>query len=572
MARVDSLIDGEFTLIVDCSHPWDMEDAFARCKVDGAEITKLGCACNEHGCDCSEWDAIRKRCCSVASEPTSDEKEALDAGAVTQTPLPDEKDVVETTGQQSWVTRYQPLLDVSWSEDVVNVVVSSQATYFESSEQRIFCLFGEQYPRCYEWPNQFGRAVLVEGSEEGKGLVKAEIGSRSHLFEYEVRSAKLELRHASASPKSDPEKPYKFTKLPKAKYDPQESKHIGKTLWRKGRLKLTKRVDVAEHSFVRAVNDLVIGELAGEGYEDQWAVRSIHRGSYSLWVISMLSITGEIDKQWICHRHPDGSPICAAGRWGRIRPILPERTLPDGWLLHTNESGNRDGTTYLVWFDTSGDVSTMPVLATGGTEAYGEHCGWADSYCVWIEGFWTPFEVLEPPCVRIFKSTLWSAIHVRAQHRWIERKKSSAGADFEPKPGVYSPVNGQWQISDCAVVKKRPLKPAPDRASLLKILRRSKIILKAELMRDCSVDESKQKNLGGLIRRCEKLGRSKTTIDCDNSPGSLSRNCDLMCGTWNVGEEDHEGEWALGVRFDLVDGKLDKSSITCGIAGGYAAD
>jgi len=40
-------------------------------------------------------------------------------------------------------------------------------------------------------------------------------------------------------------------------------------------------------------------------------------------------------------------------------------------------------------------------MDAGGVDGYGEACGFAEGYCVWLEGTWVKLELQAPACVRV---------------------------------------------------------------------------------------------------------------------------------------------------------------------------
>ena len=119
-----------------------------------------------------------------------------------------------------------------------------------------------------------------------------------------------------------------------------------------------------------------------------------------------------------------------------------------GWLLLADSPAYRSGSAVLARFDIAAAPS-FAELEIGNMEGDGGACGFAKSYCLRMHGVHTSFEVLSPSCVEIGTSTLWSAIHVRAEHRYAQRRERLAPPETEPKVGTYVPVEGKWVQASC---------------------------------------------------------------------------------------------------------------------------
>jgi hypothetical protein len=192
--------------------------------------------------------------------------------------------------------------------------------------------------------------------------------------------------------------------------------------------------------------------LAAVATEDETSTVSsvTHDGTSLVSVASHSLGAHEIEHAWTCHRARGAARTCGETRLWDFRAIDPARSLPRGWLLRAQDSGHRWRSTWLVWVSLAPGGLEAASLEVAGTGGQGEGCPHADSYCVFTEGTWIPYQILAPQCVRLERATLWSATRIRKQSRWVGEKVWKAPIDHDPPPGTYRPSGGSWVPAACA--------------------------------------------------------------------------------------------------------------------------
>jgi hypothetical protein len=348
----------------------------------------------------------------------------------------------------AWTDRYRAVLELAWKHGVTHVASAGNAASFASDAGAWLCLFDAQEWRCFRWPSEIGRATSVSSWAYGAGSLEVEEGSVLHDLRFALRGQELELRHGSSAPLTSPTAGFDYTKpKPASSARPRRS-----ALWKHGRPKLGESSAPAAAAFAGALRELFAARearLARDEPAPDWQLFSLHHGGGALWTLTEFDDHAVIAEQWACHRAQDAVPKCLESRMARIRALAPDATLSHAWLLLADDPSYRGGSADLVWLDVAAEAPRAARLPVGRVESYGEACPDDDGYCVWMEGFDTPFELLAPPCVRVLPATVWSAVHVRKRRRFEERKQGPAPSNFEPQPGTYAPVDGAWQRADC---------------------------------------------------------------------------------------------------------------------------
>jgi hypothetical protein len=175
----------------------------------------------------------------------------------------------------------------------------------------------------------------------------------------------------------------------------------------------------------------------------------------------------DFNEEDTCQRRPGTARACGGNLHGFVA-ASPAKTQPAGWLVMVEGEGDVGGNAKLVWVIVSdGSLKTfeMPVAASGGDGMACQSGGLpgvpanATGYCMDFQGFWTPFEILSPTCVRIGKTTVWRTIHIRTGDRWVQESHDAAPTEIPsmgltkpaPTPGTYRPGAGGWEAVQCSV-------------------------------------------------------------------------------------------------------------------------
>jgi hypothetical protein len=197
-------------------------------------------------------------------------------------------------------------------------------------------------------------------------------------------------------------------------------------------------------------------------------ISSVERGGASVVSIGE-GDSGNYFEMWTCLRGPGASRACGSTALSDFEPLDSGAPVPGGWLLLSYEPAYRSGSSEIVWLTARDGRLATATLDVGRTDAIGEGCEHLPGYCVDMVGNWTRWKIVSTTCVRIGPTVRWRAIHVRAQHRWVNEKllpparpepaPSDADTDWDshedgpgvaPAPGTYRPVMDHWERADCA--------------------------------------------------------------------------------------------------------------------------
>jgi hypothetical protein len=328
----------------------------------------------------------------------------------------------------AWAAPHEALMTALDAARVRAIQGSRQAFYFED-DRRWLCLAGTRGARCYLWPERAPRVLGVEGDAE-RPTLRVDRGR----IELRPRQGGRVLGIMRVAPVAAEES---YTQPPSRR--PREERAP-----RASRRGLPAELKPVEDE--RAAR--VASAVAGCATDGELTMASSEQAGASLISIAELEESGETTRAWTCQRAA-GVRRCAETRLSAFRPLAPP--APDGWLLLASHFGHRWSSLELAWVSARGPELAVATLDVGGADGQGEACTFAPGYCVFMEGRWTPFEVLAPGCVRIASSILWSATHVRMGDRWLRESRHPAPAEFRPAAGTYrpDPDRGVWIQAAC---------------------------------------------------------------------------------------------------------------------------
>jgi hypothetical protein len=344
--------------------------------------------------------------------------------------------------EPAWFVTYQPLMAEIDAAKVSYILGTRDAFYLEA-KRRWLCFRTEvgAESRCFEWPARAPRMTAVDvlrGRDErldrlfmraGELTIEARIGRAARGWRPTIARVRREpdMDDASLPPSRRP-----APRAPRADATTAALEGL-----------LLPPADDLPPALARAMTALPHDEVAAR-------LSSIeHAGTSLVTVAEIVDPAAGIDRAWSCHRPAGGRRSCGETNIAQARALAPERTLPHGWLLHVSDAGQRWASLSLVWVAPGPGGLASATLDLGGAQGNGEDCRFTDSYCVWMEGTFTPYEVVAPDCVRVGSTLLWSALHVRVTDRWLHEKRWAAPTDHEPRPGTYRPAAGEWVPATC---------------------------------------------------------------------------------------------------------------------------
>lgn len=355
----------------------------------------------------------------------------------------DAGDVPHNSVPPAWYSRYQPLMDALEAEHVSYLCGSRDAFYAETG-RRWLCLRDGVDLHCQEWPAGAPRltdvAINRNTAERVDGLL---LYADEVIISATVRAVagSLRLGRLRRTRREDE------SSTPPSRRNPRQRPSRDPDLDAPGGLVL------ADHAGVPAALAHAMTTLTADDPSARvWSVEQ--SGTSLVTVVESIEASGELDRAWTCHR-PAGSPrICGETAIADARALIPTRTLPGGWLLRAPAAGLRWASLALVWVAPGPTGLETATLDLGGAQGSGESCRFTRGYCVFMEGAFTPYELLAPGCVRVGATTLWSALHVRMADRWLHEKRWRAPPDHAPRPGTYRPAGSEWVPAPCADAAK----------------------------------------------------------------------------------------------------------------------
>jgi hypothetical protein len=345
----------------------------------------------------------------------------------------------------------------------------NDALYVEANA-RWLCLWREASGlRCYVWPDGAPRPTGF-GSWTGRKEQLLGVDTRDHSFDIEAHLeageiASVTLGHVKCAP--EPQQAFAYT-MPPSRRPKSRARRCDRALL-STRPRLAATTDATPLEAARAF----AAARAGTFNQGLLVASVEHAGA------SVVSIgaggSGDYSEMWTCLRGPGASRACGSTALSQFEPLDSGAPVPGAWLLLAYEPAYRSGSSEIVWLTARDGRLTTATLDVGGTDAIGEGCEHLPSYCVDIVGNWTRWKVLSTTCVRIGPTVRWRAVHVRAQHRWVNEKllpparpepaRSDADSDADadgdwdsheegpgvaPTPGTYRPVMDHWEPADCA--------------------------------------------------------------------------------------------------------------------------
>jgi hypothetical protein len=339
----------------------------------------------------------------------------------------------------------------------------NDALYVEANA-RWLCLWREASDlRCYGWPDGAPRPTGF-GVWAGRKERTLGVDTRDHSFDIEAHLqgdeiASVTLGHVKCAP--EPQQAFAPT-MPPSRRPKSKSRPCDRALL-STRPRLAATTDATPLEIARA-----FAAARARTDNQDLLVASVERGGASVVSIGEGS-DGDYFDMWTCLRGPGAPRACGNTILSEFEPLDSGAPVPGAWLLLSYETAYRSVSSEIVWLTARDGRLTTATLEVGATDGIGEGCEHLPSYCVDIVGNWTRWKVLSTTCVRIGRTVRWRAIHVRAQHRWINEKvlpparpepaPSDADTDWDshedgpgvaPTPGTYRPVMDHWERADCA--------------------------------------------------------------------------------------------------------------------------
>jgi len=356
--------------------------------------------------------------------------------------------------------RFDPYVAMLDAAGVTYIEGGASAVYMETAERRWLCVRREGAGvGCYPWPGNAPR-VSVGDTFYGAHGTLLDAFTDTHRLKLSIRTPGTKKEYLFVGrvrcESSGDELAYTMppSRRPKQRAVRCDRKAFADCAHLDGCSEAVPR------NLARALADLDTGQDTGLRVR----ITSVQHGGMNLVSIGEGSNEQGWFGFWTCHRQLGRPRVCGKTDLSSFRAIHPESTVPANWLLLAYAGYNRSGTTTLVWVTASEGVLRTAQLEIGATSGYGESCEsllWGEgirrSYCVFIAGNWTPYEILSPSCVRIGRTLPWTAVRVRAQDRWIKEKVRPAHAEDEydipgdpPASGTYRAAADGWKLDDCS--------------------------------------------------------------------------------------------------------------------------
>jgi hypothetical protein len=371
----------------------------------------------------------------------------------------DEDDEGSDDAEEETDEGFDPFMDLLDAHHVRYIVGGGDRGIYLEADRPWLCLWDDAGEvTCYAWPRDLPRVVwLYVSSAKGSQL---HLGTATSEWVFQARRGPGALDLVSVSVRcraSSKDMPY--TMPPSRR--PKAAKACAAP---KRGTQLLPDADPVPWAIVRA-----FVELQHETKLVDLAITSVEHAGTSLVSLRHRSDEDEEMLSWSCHRPPDTPRICTSTDLGEYSAIHPEKTLPEGWLLHTNSGIHRFAEARLLWVGVKDDTFATFGLLVGAVDGYGEDCSAfvprTEGYCVLATGNWTPFKVSFPLCVRILPTLRWSAVHIRMQDRWIGERRLKAprkpeeadedddmdeeGLPWPPALGTYRLGPEGWHRAPC---------------------------------------------------------------------------------------------------------------------------
>lgn len=346
---------------------------------------------------------------------------------------------------------------IEGAADAVNVRASQDAAYLELASGRWLCVWPDGALQCFAWPARWPEVTEVS-LQQGAGYLRlSELGAE-HSLQARVHNGALRLEHTRSWPARDPAAPADCADVPPPQRDRLDRPQ--RVLWPRAR---RSRIAVAAAAVPALAEVLRQGAQRGREAGNDVRLESFRRGAHSLTLISEWGFGEEISQQWMCVRRAGEPARCRESpRYRELVALAPERAPADsarGWLLLAGRGGARWSESVVLWLDAEGRGTELPLEKSGGDGRDCEELG--RGYCVWTQGACTPYAVLAPECVRLGESVAWSAVHMRQERRWVERKREPAGASDALAAGTYRPSAEGWVPADCGALPAPPPPASP---------------------------------------------------------------------------------------------------------------
>ena len=368
-----------------------------------------------------------------------------------------------SSGDAGVARQFGPFMDLLDRHGVKYVQGHNDALYVEANA-RWLCLWQDGSGlRCYGWPDGAPRPTAFGDWTDRKERTLG-VDTRDHSFDIEAHLqggeiASVTLGHVKCAP--EPQQAFAYTMPPSRRP--------------KSRARRCDRALLSTRPGLAPTTDATPLEIAGafaaaraRTDHQNLRVASVERGGASVVAIGD-GYYGEYLEMWTCLRGPGASRACGSTDLSEFEPLDSGAPVPGAWLLLSHVPLYRSGSSEIVWLTARDGRLITATLDVGGTDGYGEACEHLPSYCVDIVGNWTRWKVLSTTCVRIGPTVRWRAVHVRAQHRWVNEKllppprpepapadddtdwdSHEEGPGVAPTPGTYRPVMDHWERADCA--------------------------------------------------------------------------------------------------------------------------
>ena len=344
----------------------------------------------------------------------------------------------------------------------VGYAVGSSDSFYVETDKRWLCLRVRDgaVPRCWRWPTALSRVTDVELQNDPNGVVQGlHVEAEDMAFDLDatwsasdvpsltVKKARPIAPGFGRRAVGDP--PFELPGFPARKLVPSQASARPPGDPPLESMSLVADEDAHALTLARAI-----------GASGPLMLGAAERGGSSLLSITISNkppfpLDGS-EHTWTCQRLVGAPRFCAETQLASFEAFHPDRSLPGGWLvLVTQSDPGRHATVWseLVWVTVHEGSLTTAGLPIGSQAGVGSHCDHYDSYCVSFEGILTPFDLLSPTCVRLGRTTLWTALHVRVPDLWLDKTRKLAPRTFDPAPGTYHATPDGWAVMPCSADK-----------------------------------------------------------------------------------------------------------------------
>ncbi len=334
-----------------------------------------------------------------------------------------------------WVKPYAQTLAALGEMEIDHIELEDNLAFVMLGSNAWLCWLRDTQA-CFAWPTTLAFKAVIYAFDEG-GEARAMLAEPGLQHEVRIVQRGEVMRVTHQSSRRDVVGSPEYTKPPsRGRKSPRRP-----SLWKHGKLVL--RGDTA----TQAQRVLALLAQFTSAAEDSTKIKlSITRAHESVLATFIKEEVASHGDAWLCLQVRGSKRHCWKSEANVIDVLRVPGAATSGWLLQEDWFEDRGGSSTLVYVDAGGWHATINIGNLGG---YGEHCGFADSYCVWCDAVWVPFELLGERCIGVDPPLRWSAIHVRGGDRWVDEKVEPRAADDPTVRRTLQATPQGWVQADC---------------------------------------------------------------------------------------------------------------------------